>query len=297
MLGAAPRRPSFRRRVLSLVLVVALVGGAGTGADAHPSRADTVRADTLTRFQAAPLTVTVLRTTLERSLVPAAVTLTDATESARRGPGLGLDDALRAIPGLQIENRYNYSLGERVSIRGFGARAQFGVRGIRALVDGIPATLADGQTALDQIDLAGLGRAEVLRGAASSLYGNAAGGVILLESAPPPAAPLRQEVRVAGGSAGLLRLESRTGGTVGRGVVRGRPDAAPLRRVPGAQPRIEPLCDGARGVPWRAGRPSSRTPLRRSRRPEPRRPLRFPPRRRPVDGLPQQHCAAGREGE
>lgn len=217
MLGAAPRRPSFRRRVLSLVLVVALVGGAGTGADAHPSRADTVRADTLTRFQAAPLTVTVLRTTLERSLVPAAVTLTDATESARRGPGLGLDDALRAIPGLQIENRYNYSLGERVSIRGFGARAQFGVRGIRALVDGIPATLADGQTALDQIDLAGLGRAEVLRGAASSLYGNAAGGVILLESAPPPAAPLRQEVRVAGGSAGLLRLESRTGGTVGRG--------------------------------------------------------------------------------
>jgi iron complex outermembrane receptor protein len=115
-----------------------------------------------------------------------------------------------------VDNRYNHSLGERISIRGFGARSQFGVRGVRVVVDGVPATLPDGQTALDHVDLATIGRAEVLRGAASALYGNAAGGVIQLESAAPPGVPFHQEVRTIAGSDGLLRFESRTGGEVGR---------------------------------------------------------------------------------
>lgn len=188
---------------------------------AYPAPHDTVSArtaspDTLTPIPLAPLTVTVLRSELDLRRVPAAVTVVDAAAAARYGPGLGLDDALRGIPGLQVDNRYNYSLGERISIRGFGARSQFGVRGIRVVVDGVPATLPDGQTALDHVDLSTVGRAEVLRGAASALYGNAAGGVIQLESAPAPAMPFQQEVSTSAGSDGLLRIESRTGGTVGR---------------------------------------------------------------------------------
>lgn len=172
--------------------------------------------DTTTPIPLPPLVVTVLRSSLDLSRVPAAVTVADASVAARSGPGLGLDDLLPGIPGLQVDNRYNYSLGERISIRGFGARSQFGVRGIRVVVDGLPATLPDGQTALDQVDLAGVGRAEVLRGAASSLYGNAAGGVIQLESAAPPATPFAPELRTVAGSDGLLRLEGRAGGGVGR---------------------------------------------------------------------------------
>jgi iron complex outermembrane receptor protein len=163
-----------------------------------------------------PVTVTVLRASLDLTRVPAAVSTVEATTAARGGAGLALDESLRLIPGLQVDNRYNYALGERVSIRGFGARSQFGVRGIKVVVDGIPATLPDGQTSLDHVDVGALGRVEVLRGAASSLYGNAAGGVIQLESAPPPAAPFRTEARAVAGSNGLLRLESRSGGQSGR---------------------------------------------------------------------------------
>src|SRR5690606_15487301 len=133
-------------------------------------------------------------------------------EIRRAQPGLGLDEALRGIPGVQVDNRYNYALGERISIRGFGARAQFGVRGVKVLVDGIPATLPDGQTALNHVDLSLLDRAEVIRGPAASVYGNTAGGVIQLETAAPPATPFGQEVGILGGSDGLLRIHSTTGG-------------------------------------------------------------------------------------
>ena len=92
--------------------------------------------------------------------------------------GFSLDEALQGIPGLQVSNRYNYTVGERISIRGFGARSQFGARGIKILVDGIPATMADGQSTLDHLDIGALGRAEVLRGPAAAMYGNAGGGVL-----------------------------------------------------------------------------------------------------------------------
>lgn len=210
------RTPGRRRRLLILTAGVACIF-APLAVEARTStRPDTLPTDTLQPHVLAPLVVTVLRSSFDLARVPAAVSIAGVESVARSGPGLGFDDPLRAIPGLQVDNRYNYSLGERVSIRGFGARTQFGVRGVRVVVDGVPATLPDGQTALDHVDLSGLGRAEVLRGAASSLYGNAAGGVIQLESAQPPAdAPLRQELRTVAGSDGLLRLESRTGGTVG----------------------------------------------------------------------------------
>jgi iron complex outermembrane recepter protein len=190
-----------------VVLLLAVPGPAAAQAPAE--REDTVA------IPLPPVTVTVLRTPIELGRAPYAVGVNDADRIQRGRPGLALDEALRGIPGVQVDNRFNWALGERISVRGFGARAQFGVRGVRVLVDGIPATLPDGQTALSHVDLATVRRAEVVRGPASALYGNTAGGVIQLETASPPEAPLGQEVGVIGGSNGLLRLHSSTGGRSG----------------------------------------------------------------------------------
>lgn len=183
---------------------------------ASPSRAqEDAAADTLRPVPIAPVTVTVLRTPFPLTEVPFAVAVNTEEQIQRAQPGLGLDEALRGIPGVQVDNRFNYALGERISIRGFGARAQFGVRGVKVLVDGIPATLPDGQTALNHVDLSLLSRAEVIRGPASAIYGNTAGGVIQLETEGPPPVPLGQEVGVLGGSDGLFRFHSTTGGRTG----------------------------------------------------------------------------------
>lgn len=116
--------------------------------------------------------------------LPYAVTLTrpDALAALRR---TGVDELLFAVPGVSLANRQNPAQDPRVSIRGFGARSAFGVRGVRVLQDGIPVTLPDGQTPVDVLDLEGAERVEVVRGSASSLYGNAAGGVIDVRSASP----------------------------------------------------------------------------------------------------------------
>lgn len=167
------------------------------------------------------VTVQVLGTPGPVLRAPFPVSVVREAEIRRARPGLALTDALSAIPGVQVDNRFNYALGERISVRGLGARAQFGVRGVRVLVDGIPATLPDGQTTLNHVDPAALGRVEVIRGPASALYGNASGGVIRLTTAPPPLAPLASEHRVLAGSNGLLRVESSVGGRSGAAAYRG----------------------------------------------------------------------------
>jgi iron complex outermembrane recepter protein len=159
-----------------------------------------------------PVSVTVLRTPLRMDEVPYAVSVNGVNEIQMGKPGLSVEEGLRTIPGVQVDNRHNYALGERISIRGFGARAQFGVRGVRVFLDGIPATLPDGQSSLTNVDVKTLGRVEVVRGPAASLYGNTAGGVIQMEMQQPPPVPFSQEFGVIGGSDGMLRLSSSTGG-------------------------------------------------------------------------------------
>src|SRR5512140_3338242 len=112
------------------------------------------------------------RTLLE---LPYAVTVThpDPLASLRR---TGVDELLFAVPGVALANRQNPAQDPRISIRGFGARSAFGVRGVRVLQDGVPVTLPDGQTPVDALDLEGTQRVDVVRGSASALYGNAAGG-------------------------------------------------------------------------------------------------------------------------
>jgi len=162
-----------------------------------------------------PVIITVLQTPYDLARAPYAVTALGVRDIQGGRPGFNLAEAMVSVPGVQVDNRFNYALGERISVRGFGARAQFGVRGVRLLVDGIPATLPDGQSTLNHVDVAALGRAEVVRGPASAMYGNASGGVLQLESEPAPDATIEERIRVSGGSDGLSRLQSTTAGRVG----------------------------------------------------------------------------------
>lgn len=176
----------------------------------QPARGDTTR-----QFAVDTLSVRVLRTPVPPLRAPLAVTVVGGEAERAAKPGLSVEEALFGIPGVQVDNRYNYALGERISVRGIGARAQFGVRGVRVLLDGLPATMPDGQTQLNHIDPANVGRAEVIRGPASALYGNASGGVIRLSTLPPPPVPLGSEYRATVGENGELRLGTVAGGTTG----------------------------------------------------------------------------------
>jgi len=123
------------------------------------------------------VSVTVTRTTLPLARLPFAVAVVNKRDLAARATW-GLDEALANVPGVLAANRYNFSLDQRLSIRGFGARSAFAVRGIKIMLDGIPQTLPDGQGQLTHVELGSADRIEVLRGSASALYGNASGGVI-----------------------------------------------------------------------------------------------------------------------
>jgi iron complex outermembrane receptor protein len=144
--------------------------------------------------------ITVTSPRLERNLydTPAAVSVTNAPDIREGQQRLQLDESLDTIPGLFFQNRYNFAQNLRLSTRGFGARAPFGIRGIRIQVDGIPYTLPDGQSQIDAVDLDSAQRIEVIRGPSSVQYGNASGGVIDITTARgddlPPGARIRQDV-------------------------------------------------------------------------------------------------------
>ena len=150
------------------IVLLALAFAAPKAAAQVPTRPDTlVRDTTATRLPEIQVTVTRSPEPLER--VPYAVGVLDRNALQRGQQTLGIDEALNNLPGVVVSNRYNYSLDQRISIRGFGSRSNFGVRGLKILLDGIPQTLPDGQSQLTNIDFADIDRAEVLRGASSSL--------------------------------------------------------------------------------------------------------------------------------
>lgn len=165
------------------------------------------------------ITVTVTRSPAIVSRIPAAVGVVDRRDLQGAQATLGLDESIANIPGVYVANRYNYSLDQRLSIRGAGSRANFGLRGVKVLLDGVPQTLPDGQSQLTNVDFGNLRRIEVIRGASSSLYGNASGGVLSLTSEGAAPGPFSQSLRVEGGSFGLLKIHSRT--TARRGAASG----------------------------------------------------------------------------
>lgn len=101
-------------------------------------------------------------------------------------PLVNISELMGAVPGIQTRERQNYAQDLQLSVRGFGTRATFGVRGVRILVDGIPATFSDGQGLLATVGLTSAKRIEVLRGPVAQLYGNAAGGVVQIFTQDPP---------------------------------------------------------------------------------------------------------------
>lgn len=222
-------RPPLPTRPLAAALIVA----AGTASGAAGARAqeqegaprDTVEAearqDTLEvppptavhPLEALRVTVTRVETNLLR--VPFAVAALDAEAFQAGERGVSLEESLRAVPGVTVHDRRNFALGDRLSVRGSGARAQFGVRGVRVLLDGIPLTMPDGQTPLTALDPASLGRGEIVRGPAAALYGNAAGGVLAFHTREPEAGTAGGEPRLLLGSHGLIEARAAAGGRRG----------------------------------------------------------------------------------
>lgn len=192
----------------ALALALALPLSAQTPDSA---RTDTTRVPAVPAAVALPeIAVTVARVPERVGRLPAAIGLVDRTELRRGQATLGLDESLSILPGVYTANRYNFNLDQRLVIRGFGARSNFGLRGIKVLLDGVPQTLPDGQSQLTNVDYSDLERIEVLRGASSSLYGNASGGVVSLTTTPAAAEPFLQSVRAEAGSFGLFRMQARS---------------------------------------------------------------------------------------
>jgi iron complex outermembrane receptor protein len=144
------------------------------------------------------------RTPQASAEVPASVSVIEGADLSTDTLGATLSEKLSSVPGLLARNRQNLAQDEQLSIRGFGTRASFGIRGLRLLVDGVPATMPDGQGQVSHFNLATTQRIEVLRGPFSALYGNASGGVIQLFTADGEAPP-SVGLALAGGSYGAHR--------------------------------------------------------------------------------------------
>ncbi len=199
-----------------LAAILAALIGSPAVADAQGRDTTATRRDsTVQALGAVRITVTrdQARSPFE---LPFATSSTGLTERpAQRRSGIG--DLLLAIPGVQVQDRANPSQDPRVTLRGFGARSAFGVRGVRILRDGVPLSLPDGQTPLDWLDLESIGQVDVIRGTAAALYGNAAGGVVSMTSRAPSPAPAALSTRVWDGG-GVQRANVTASGTGARSI-------------------------------------------------------------------------------
>lgn len=165
-----------------------------------------------------PVVVTATRMDTVVLDTPASVSVVEGYDMRSANLQINLSESLAKVPGLQIQNRQNYAQDLQISIRGFGARSTFGVRGLRLYVDGIPATMPDGQGQTSNIDIASIDRVEILRGPFSALYGNSSGGVIQIfteDGARPPTLSAGGAV----GSYGTYRYGAKASGASDMGDV------------------------------------------------------------------------------
>ena len=209
--------PSGRRargretRFMLKRLVVGLLLGVPVRA---AGQADTARTDTV-RLE--PVKVEVTRGEPGVEGQPRAISVIGLREFRLGIKTVGLDEVLPVAAGILAQNRYNPSQDMRISIRGFGARSSFGIRGVKIMLDGIPQTLPDGQGQLTNIDVAEVQRVEVLRGASSSLYGNASGGVVSLTTGLPRPERAIPFGRLVAGAFGLVKWQAGVNLPVGAG--------------------------------------------------------------------------------
>lgn len=154
------------------------------------------------------IVVTSLRLTSSLQDATRSISVVEKSQIQDARQKLSLDESLAGVAGLYLQSTQNFSQDLRVSIRGFGARSSFGVRGVRIIVDGVSESLPDGQSQVDGIDLGTAQQIEVLRGPSSTLYGNAAGGVISVTSELGSTEPF-VEGSIAGGSYGYQLLQAK----------------------------------------------------------------------------------------
>jgi len=165
-----------------------------------------------------PVVVTAGRTRQTTFDAPAAITAVTRDVLDGGGPQVNLSEALNRVPGISVLNRQNYAQDLQLSMRGFGSRSTFGIRGVRLIVDGIPATMPDGQGQASSIALGSAQRIEVLRGPLAQLYGNAAGGVVQVFSGVDSAQP-SAVLSTAAGPYGLAKVGARFSGAGGSDAV------------------------------------------------------------------------------
>ncbi len=194
-----------------LFLVLLLFGVSGASAQSP----DTSDADSVD-VQLPEVTIEAARNAATEAKAPMSVSVRQrsTTEIALEAP-VFLHETFRDLPGVWVNDRGHFALGERLVVRGMGWRSPFGVRGVQVLLDGIPLTLPDGQAFMDVADPLFVRRAELIRGPSSLFWGNGSGGVLFLNTLPTSRSSTAQ-FRAGMGSFGLQQLAGE--------VVLGHPD-------------------------------------------------------------------------
>ncbi|QHE87715.1 TonB-dependent receptor [Hydrogenophaga sp. BPS33] len=188
------------------------------GALASLAMAGTVHAQTTGERDVAgalaPVVITGSSAWQDRWLAPGSLDVVDGEELRAGQLQINLSEGLGRVPGLVVRNRQNYAQDLQISMRGYGARAPFGVRGVRLYVDGIPASAPDGQGQAANFPLGSADRIEVIRGPFSALYGASAGGVIALYTQDGQR-PTEWRSGLVAGANGLWRFSTQVSGQTG----------------------------------------------------------------------------------
>lgn len=163
-----------------MIMIAAAVGACGAARAQEAPRAPVLLPE---------VSVSATRVERDNMDLPVAIDTIDQRAIREGNPQVNLSESLNRVPGVAVQNRQNYAQDLQVSSRGFGSRSTFGVRGVRLIADGIPATMPDGQGQAATFNLSSAESIEVMRGPFSSLYGNAAGGVVQIFTADGPADP------------------------------------------------------------------------------------------------------------
>lgn len=176
------------------------------------SSLDASAQDSLRRVSSTPITLHGIASPIDSLPISNSIRRVEPTQAFSSN---SLEHVVRAVPGVQIDNRNNYALGDRITMRGIGARSFFGTRGIRVIKDDIPLTFADGQTNLEIVDPSQIASVTVLHGPASTIFGNASGGTLLLKSSMPPSPGTLVRGSASFGSYGYQRYTGSLGGASG----------------------------------------------------------------------------------
>jgi iron complex outermembrane receptor protein len=196
----APKGAGFAPRLLALAAAMSAIGAAS--------------AQTLLAAAPESVVITATRNEARAFDIPASIDRVGSEDIRAGRAQVNISESLGAVPGLLARDRQNYAQDVQISVRGFGARSTFGIRGVRLYVDGIPATLPDGQGQISNVELGTVDRIEVLRGPYSALYGNSSGGVVQVFTEEGSGTP-HASVSLAGGSDSAARASVQAGGRVG----------------------------------------------------------------------------------